>query len=103
MGLEVNPGKSVLVSTAHDEPAIRLEIFKDVFSRPAAICYLTDSEREFVQQQFPERPLLEEVIGVGVDIAAAAALSAHAGRPRTMETSSREAASVRERMRRQPR
>jgi glycosyltransferase involved in cell wall biosynthesis len=68
LGLEVNPAKSVLVSTAHDEPAIKLEIFKDVFSRPAAICYLTDSERQFVQGQFPERALLEEVIGVGVDM-----------------------------------
>ena len=68
LGLEVNPGKSVLVSTAHDEPAIRLEIFKDVFSRPAALCYLTDSERRFVQAAFPERPLLEELIGVGIDI-----------------------------------
>ena len=68
LGLEVNPGKSVLVPTAHDEPAIQLEIFKDVFSKPGAICYLTDSEQHFVQRQFPERPLLEEVIGVGVDI-----------------------------------
>jgi glycosyltransferase involved in cell wall biosynthesis len=68
MGLEVNPGKSVLVSTAHDEPAIKLEIFKEVFARPGAICYLTDSERRFVQDTFPERPLLEDVTGVGVDI-----------------------------------
>ena len=36
--------------------------------RPAALCYLTDSERRFVQGQFPERPLLEEVVGVGVDM-----------------------------------
>jgi glycosyltransferase involved in cell wall biosynthesis len=68
MGLEVCPGKSILVSTAHDEPAIKLEIFKEVFSRPAAICYLTNSEQAFVQEQFPDRPLLEEVIGVGVDL-----------------------------------
>jgi glycosyltransferase involved in cell wall biosynthesis len=68
LGLEVNPAKSVLVSTAHDEPAIGLEIFKDVFSRPAAICYLTESEKRFVQGRFPDRPLLEEVVGVGVDI-----------------------------------
>jgi glycosyltransferase involved in cell wall biosynthesis len=68
LGLEVAPARSILVSTAHDEPAIRLEIFKDVFSRPAALCYLTESERRFVQQQFPARPLLEDVIGVGVDI-----------------------------------
>jgi glycosyltransferase involved in cell wall biosynthesis len=67
LGLDVAPARSILVSTAHDEPAIRLEIFKDVFSRPAAICYLTDSERQFVHRQFPDRPLLEDIIGVGVD------------------------------------
>jgi glycosyltransferase involved in cell wall biosynthesis len=68
LGLEINPGKSILVSTAHDEPAIRLGIYQDVFAKPGALCYLTDSERTFVQAQFPERPLLEEVIGVGVDL-----------------------------------
>lgn len=68
MGLEVNPGKSVVVSTAHDDPAIQLEIFKDVFRRPAALCYLTDSERLFVQSRFNDRPLLEEVVGVGVEV-----------------------------------
>jgi glycosyltransferase involved in cell wall biosynthesis len=68
LGLEIAPGRSVLVPTAHDEPAIRLDIFKEVFARPAALCYLTEGERRFVQHQFPERPLLEEVIGVGVDI-----------------------------------
>jgi glycosyltransferase involved in cell wall biosynthesis len=68
LGLEVAPAKSVLVSTAHDEPAIRLDIFRDVFSKPAALCYLTESERQFVHRQFPDRPLLEEVAGVGVDI-----------------------------------
>lgn len=68
MGLDVCPGKSILVSTAHDEPAITLEVFKDVFSRPAAICYLTNSEREFVQERFVDRPLLEDVIGVGIDL-----------------------------------
>jgi glycosyltransferase involved in cell wall biosynthesis len=68
LGLEVAPARSILVSTAHDEPAIRLEIFKDVFGKPAALCYLTESERRFVEQQFAERPLLEEVVGVGVDL-----------------------------------
>jgi glycosyltransferase involved in cell wall biosynthesis len=68
LGLEVVPSRSVLVPTAHDEPAIRLSIFKDVFSKPAALCYLTESERRFVQDEFRERPLLEDVTGVGVDI-----------------------------------
>ena len=68
LGLEVAPSRSVLVSTAHDEPAIRLEMFKDVFRKPAALCYLTESERTFVHQQFAERPLLEDVTGVGIEI-----------------------------------
>jgi len=68
LGLEVVPSRSVLVSTAHDEPAIRLGIYKDVFSKPAALCYLTESERRFVEEEFRERPLLEEVTGVGIDI-----------------------------------
>ncbi len=68
LGLEVAPARSVLVPTAHDEPAIRLGIFREVFSRPAALCYLTESERRFVQREFPDRPLLEEVIGAGVDL-----------------------------------
>jgi len=68
LGLEIAPARSILIPTAHDEPAIRLDVFKEVFNRPAALCYLTESERRFVERQFPERPLLEEVIGVGVDI-----------------------------------
>ncbi|MGE0702768.1 MAG: glycosyltransferase [Vicinamibacterales bacterium] len=68
LGLEVNPGRSVLVSTAHDEPAIRLGIYKDVFQKAGALAYLTDGERRFVQSTFPDRPLLEELIGVGVDM-----------------------------------
>jgi glycosyltransferase involved in cell wall biosynthesis len=67
LGLEIAPARSVLVTTAHDEPAIRLDIYRDVFARPAAICFLTESERQFVHQQFPERPLLEDVTGVGID------------------------------------
>jgi len=68
LGLEIAPARSILVPTAHDEPAIRLEIFKDVFRNPAALCYLSESEQRFVQLQFPERPLLEEVVGVGIDL-----------------------------------
>ncbi len=68
LGIDIAPARSVLVSTAHDEPAIRLGIFKDVFSKPAGLFYLTESERRFVHEQFPDRPLLEDVVGVGVDL-----------------------------------
>ncbi len=68
LGLDVAPAKSILLPTAHDEPASRLEIFKEVFSRPAALLFNTESERRFVHAQFQDLPLLEEVTGVGVDI-----------------------------------
>ena len=68
LGLEVNPARSILVPTAHDEPAIRLDIFKDVFSKPAAVFYNTEGERQFVQSQFVDLPFLQDTVGVGVDI-----------------------------------
>jgi glycosyltransferase involved in cell wall biosynthesis len=68
LGLEVSPARSVLVPTSHDEPAIRLEIYREVFSRPAAILFNTESERRFIHRMFEDRPLLEEIVGVGVDI-----------------------------------
>jgi len=68
LGIDLAPARSILVSTAHDEPAIRLEIFKEVFQKPAALCYLTESEQRFVQGLFHDRPLIEDVVGVGVDL-----------------------------------
>jgi glycosyltransferase involved in cell wall biosynthesis len=68
LGLDADPARSLLIPTAHDEPAIGLDIYRDVFRKPAALCYLTESERQVVQERFPDRPLLEELVGVGVEI-----------------------------------
>src|SRR5206468_4985615 len=66
---------------AHDEPAIRLDMFEQVFSVPAALCYLTESERQLVQARFSDRPLLEEVAGIGVDMPQHHRYPRPAGRP----------------------
>ena len=68
LGLDIAPQRSVLVPTAHDEPAIRLGIFKEMFAKPAAFAFLTESERKFVVETFHDRPLLEEVIGIGIEL-----------------------------------
>lgn len=68
LGLRIDPARSVLVPTAHDEPAIRLGIFQDVFSQAAAIIYNTDAERRFVRSKFPLRAIAEEVVGIGIDV-----------------------------------
>ncbi len=39
LGLDVAAERSILAPTAHDEPAIHLDIYKDMFRRPRAIAY----------------------------------------------------------------
>ncbi|PWT88651.1 MAG: hexosyltransferase [Acidobacteria bacterium] len=66
-GLQVAPEKSILVPTAHNEPAIRLNMFRDVFSKPYALVYNTPAEKAFVAQTFAPKQL-QQVAGVGVEM-----------------------------------
>ena len=68
LGLTIDPRRSILVPTAHDEPAIRLDLYKSVFSLPAAIAYNTTMERGFLRQRFGIDAKIEEVVGCGVDL-----------------------------------
>jgi glycosyltransferase involved in cell wall biosynthesis len=68
LGVRVAPHKSILVPTAHDEPAIHLGIYKEMFSAPAAIAYNTDVERRFLTTHFSIRAVEEETVGCGVDL-----------------------------------
>lgn len=68
LGLRIDPARSILIPTAHDEPPIHLGIFRDVFSLPAGIGYLTEVERKFVTTHFSIRAVTEETVGCGVDL-----------------------------------
>lgn len=68
MGLRIAPGKSILIPTAHDEPAIRLRLYREVFSLPAAIGYNTEVERRFLRSEFAINAVSEETVGCGVDL-----------------------------------
>ena len=68
LGMHIAPEKSILVPTAHDEPAIRLEIYKELFSAAAGIAYNTEVERRFLTTHFSIRAIEEETIGCGVDL-----------------------------------
>ena len=68
LGMKIAPHKSILVPTAHDEPAIRLEMYKELFSLPAGLAYYTESERRFVTTHFSLRAIEEETVGSGVDL-----------------------------------
>ncbi len=67
-GLQVFPDKSILISAAHDEPFINLEIFKRFFKLPNAIIYLTDEEKHFVNNKFSNNNIPNIIIGAGVEI-----------------------------------
>jgi glycosyltransferase involved in cell wall biosynthesis len=68
LGVRIAPHKSILVPTAHDEPAIHLDIYKEMFSAPAGIAYNTDVERRFLTTHFSIRAVEEETVGCGVDL-----------------------------------
>jgi glycosyltransferase involved in cell wall biosynthesis len=68
LGVRIAPEKSILVPTAHDEPAIHLEVYKELFSAPAGIAYNTDVERRFLTTHFSIRAIEEETIGCGVEL-----------------------------------
>jgi glycosyltransferase involved in cell wall biosynthesis len=66
--MRIAPHKSILVPTAHDEPAIHLGIYKELFSLPAGIAYNTEVERRFITTHFSIRAVEEQTVGCGVDL-----------------------------------
>ena len=67
-GLKAAGERSILVPTAHDEPPLRLEIYREVFEDPRAFAFLTPAEERLVRGRFDlgSRPAL--VGGMGVDL-----------------------------------
>ncbi|MGQ0506086.1 MAG: glycosyltransferase family 4 protein [Myxococcaceae bacterium] len=58
--------RSLLVPTAHDEPPLAFEVYRDVFQTPHALICNTPEEVALIEGRFPNtaRP---RVVGVGVD------------------------------------
>jgi glycosyltransferase involved in cell wall biosynthesis len=70
LGLRVAPHKSILVPTAHDEPAIRLGIYREALALPAAIAFNTETEKRFLKDELGVKARAEETVGCGVDLPA---------------------------------
>lgn len=68
LGMGIAPHKSILVPTAHDEPAIHLGIYRELFSTATAIAFNTETEKAFLTRAFDIRTIVEETVGCGVDL-----------------------------------
>jgi len=68
LGLGIDPARSILVPTAHDEPAIHLGIYRELFGQAATIAFNTEVERHFLKTTFEMRLVAEETVGCGVDL-----------------------------------
>ena len=69
LGLQIAPERSILVPTAHNEPAIHLDIYKEMFERPKAIAFNTEVEKALLKNTFELHALAGETVGCGVDLA----------------------------------
>jgi glycosyltransferase involved in cell wall biosynthesis len=82
-GSRVAPAhKVILAPTAHDEVAIFLPVFQQMFARIGAFAFLTPEERRFVTQTFPIAGAYQATIGMPVSLAAAPDEAAFRGKYR---------------------
>jgi glycosyltransferase involved in cell wall biosynthesis len=69
-GLQAASERSILIPTAHDEPALRLKSYMRVFAAPRAFVFCSHAEQDLVRSRFSlgGRPCW--VAGIGVDASA---------------------------------
>ncbi len=64
---------TILHPAAHDEPALRLPVFPQVFAAADALVFQTEAERLLVERTFPVASHHQLLLGLGVDDPEAAA------------------------------
>ncbi|SHK68011.1 Glycosyltransferase involved in cell wall bisynthesis [Anaerocolumna jejuensis DSM 15929] len=67
-GLPLVAEKAILIPTAHDEPYAYFQIYNKIFNLPKAIVYLTEEEKNFVQNKFLNKHIYNDVLGAGIDV-----------------------------------
>jgi glycosyltransferase involved in cell wall biosynthesis len=66
-GLPRVASRAILHAAVHDEPVMRLPLYRAVFDASSALCYWSEPERKLAEQRFlvGSKPAL--VVGLGVD------------------------------------
>jgi glycosyltransferase involved in cell wall biosynthesis len=66
-GLRAAHDHSILIPTAHDEPALRLDVFREVFALPRAFGFCSAPEERLVRSRFDLAGRPSAVTAIGVD------------------------------------
>jgi glycosyltransferase involved in cell wall biosynthesis len=66
-GMQKVTNRSVLVPSAHDEPAIYLGIFGKVFEKATGLIYKSPEEKAFIESRFDVTGIPSAVLGNGFD------------------------------------
>ncbi|MBN1551985.1 glycosyltransferase family 4 protein [bacterium] len=67
-GTALFPNKSVLVSTAHDEPVAHFQIYHEMYRRVRGLLFLTEAEQTFVNAVYDVQQTPQCLLGTGIDI-----------------------------------
>lgn len=67
-GLQLVKKKKILVPTAHDEPALYLNIMKRVFASADGFLFNTQAEKEMLTRLFNLEGTYRDVVGIGIEI-----------------------------------
>ncbi|MCR4584221.1 MAG: glycosyltransferase family 4 protein [Lachnospiraceae bacterium] len=67
-GMRCAGKNTILIPTAHDEPYLYFKSHKDLFTSAGAILYLTDEEKQLVQNTFHNQSIPSFTAGLGVDL-----------------------------------
>ncbi len=60
--------KAIFIPTAHEEPFIHFKTYENLFTLPKSYIFLTDEEKELVQNLFHTQAIPCDVMGTGVEI-----------------------------------
>lgn len=67
-GMKAADGRKILIPTAHDEEYIYMKIYQDMFREADGIIYLTEEEKQFVEQKFKNTSVRNIVAGMGIEV-----------------------------------
>lgn len=68
MGIPKVYEKAIVIPTAHDEPFLRMKIFRNVFLLPRSFFFNTEEERKLIHTKYSNQHIPSAIGGVGVEI-----------------------------------